>query len=229
MATENHSKPKNRLPQMTHLLRRIRSSSLPVTYRHNRIVLFDEGHGFFHSLHAALRAAERFILIEYYQIRNDRTGAALAAELAEAVRRGVRVLLIYDYIGSVETPSSYFKKMAQQGIELIPFNVPSLRRGLHWFDKRDHRKMAIIDGTLAFLGSFNIGDEYSGLAEGTQRFHDVGISIEGSAVHELVRIFSETWWMEREELLRLSLAVDDENLHSRGRGQGNVVIVSGGP
>jgi len=69
-------------------------SALPVTYRHNRVVLLQEGRGFFHSLHAALRSAERFILIEYYLIRNDRTGAALAAELAEAVRRGVRVLLI---------------------------------------------------------------------------------------------------------------------------------------
>ena len=229
MATENHSKPKNRLLRMMHLPRRVRPSSLPVTYRHNRVVLLQEGRGFFYSLHAALRSAERFILIEYYLIRNDRTGTAFAAELAEAVRRGVRVLLIYDYIGSIETPASYFRKMAQQGIELIPFNVPSLRRGLHWFDKRDHRKMAIIDGTLAFLGSFNIGDEYSGLAEGTHRFHDVGISIEGSAVYELVRIFSEAWRMEREELPRLSLAVDDENSHSRWRGQGNVVIVSGGP
>ena len=48
-------------------------------------------------------------------------------------------------------------------------------------------------------------------------------------MYELVRIFSETWRMEREELPRLSLAVDDENSHSRWRGQGNVVIISGGP
>ena len=106
MATENHSKPKNRLPRMMHLLRRIRPSFLPVTYRHNRVVLLQEGRGIFYSLHAALRSAERFILIEYYLIRNDLTSAALAAELTEAVRRGVRVLLIYDYLGSVETPGS---------------------------------------------------------------------------------------------------------------------------
>jgi len=106
MATEKHSKPKNQLLRMMHLPRRVRPSALPVTYRHNRVVLLQEGRGFFHSLHAALRSAERFILIEYYLIRNDPTGAALAAELAEAVRRGVRVLLIYDYLGSVETPGS---------------------------------------------------------------------------------------------------------------------------
>lgn len=212
------------------LLRRIRPSVLPVTYRHNRVVLLPDGPRFFRSLHAALRSAERFILLEYYLIRDDRTGFAFAAELAEAVRRGVRVFLIYDYIGCVETSSSYFKNLSQSGIELVPFNVPSFRRGLHWFDKRDHRKMAVVDGTLAFLGGFNIGDEYAGREEGRHRFHDVGFSISGSAVHELVRIFSETWLMERGAPPGISLAgSDEEAAPSRLRGQANVEIISGGP
>ena len=148
----------------------------------------------------AIRAAEHFILIEYFLIRDDRTGKALAAELIDAPKRGVRVFLIYDYIGSIETPASFFRNMALQGIEITPFNIPSFKRGLHWFDRRDHRKLTVIDGTTAFLGGFNIGDEYSGLAEKSHRFHDAGVSIEGSAVHELVRIFSETWLMERGEM-----------------------------
>ena len=229
MGRGNHSKQKNRLLRMMRLLRRIRPSTLPVTYRRNRVVLCPDGPGFFRSLHAALRSAEHYILIEYYLIRDDRSGSAFAAELAEAVRRGVRVFLIYDYIGCVETPSSYFRNLAHQGVELLPFNVPSFRRGLHWFDKRDHRKMAVIDGTLAFLGGFNIGDEYAGRAEGMHRFHDVGFSISGSGVAELVRIFSETWLMERGELPRLSFAASDAEAPARRRGQANVVIVSGGP
>src|SRR6185369_9347069 len=145
--------------------------------------------------------------------------------------RGVRVLLIYDYIGCVETPSSYFKNLAQSGIELIPFNTPSFRRGVGWFDKRDHRKMTLIDGSLAFLGGFNIGDEYAGLVAIPQRFRDVGFSISGNAVQGLVRIFCETWQMERGELpdlLRLALS---DSIHPRNskRGQASVIIVSGGP
>ncbi|MBI2355541.1 MAG: cardiolipin synthase B [Deltaproteobacteria bacterium] len=229
MAKENHFGQKKRLPRMMRLLRRMRPSTLPVTFRRNRVVLLPDGSGFFSSLHAALRSAKRFILIEYYLIRDDRTASAFAAELAEAVRRGVRVLLIYDYIGCVDTPSSYFKNLAQQGIELVPFNVPSFRRGLHWFDKRDHRKMVVIDGTLAFLGGFNIGDEYAGVKEGAQRFRDVGFSVSGSVVHELVRIFSEAWLMERGEVPRLSLADSDEAARTRPQGRANVVIVSGGP
>ena len=229
MATEKLFGKKNRLLRMMHLLRRIHPSSLPVTHRQNQLTFFDEGRQFFQSLYEAIRVAERFILIEYYLIRNDSTGTALALELAEAVKRGVRVLLIYDYIGSIETPASYFRNMIQHGIELIPFNVPSFKRGLRWFDRRDHRKMAIIDGRLAFLGGFNVGDEYSGLTESPHRFYDVGLSISGSAVRELVSIFSETWLIERGELPRFPVPTNNEDSQSIQHGQGNVIIVSGGP
>ncbi len=183
----------------------------------------------FSALYAALRSARRFILTEYYMIREDRTGAAFAAELADAVRRGVRVWLIYDYVGSADTPASFFDDIAHQRIEVIPFNVPSLWRGFHWFDRRSHRKMTIIDGTHAFLGGFNIGDEYSGLAEGPLRFHDVGFSIAGSAVSGLVHLFLETWLMERGKALRLPPVEPDTDVTAPESGGGNVAIVSGGP
>jgi cardiolipin synthase A/B len=229
MATEIPTRKRDRLRRMMRLFRRFRPSSLPVTYRHNRVILFPGGRSLFRSLNAALRSARRFILIEFYLIRADRTGTALAAELAEAVRRGVRVWVIYDYVGSIDTPSAFFAGMARQGIELIPFNVPSIRRGFHWFDRRDHRKMAIIDGEIAFLGGFNIGDEYSGLAERSERFRDVGFSVAGSAVGELVRNFSETWQMERGQPPQLPPAAGDAEPHPRRRGQADVVIISGGP
>jgi cardiolipin synthase A/B len=229
MAAKNTMRRKERLLRMIHLLRRFRTATLPTTSRGNRVELFSDGSVFFQSLHSALRAAERFILVEYYLIRDDRTGTALAAELAEAVRRGVRVLLIYDYVGSIETPASFFAAMAKQGIELIPFNVPSFRRGFHWFDRRDHRKMTVIDGRLAFLGGYNIGDEYSGLAAEPRRFHDVGFSISGSAVRELVTFFSATWLMERGEPPRVPPDDGDTGVQTQGAGKADVSIVSGGP
>jgi cardiolipin synthase A/B len=231
MAKKNQIPKKNRFPRMIHLLRRIRTAPLPETYRHNRIEFFHEGPAMFHSLHTALRSAKRFILVEYYIIRADRTGTAFAAELADAVRRGVRVWLIYDYVGSVDTPASFFDGMAEQGIAILPFNVPSLWRGFHWFDRRSHRKMTVIDGTQAFLGGFNIGDEYSGLADGPRRFHDVGFSIIGGAVSGLVNLFTETWLTERGEMLRLP-PVEPEpgaDVTIREHAGGNVAIVSGGP
>jgi len=217
-----------RLTRILRLLERVRRSGLPVIYRRNRVVLLSNGKRFFRALCSAIRSAERFILLEYYLIRNDRTGSAVASELAEAVRRGVRVLLIYDYIGCVDTPSSYFRELANKGVVLVPFNVPSFRRGIGWFDRRDHRKMAIFDGRLAFLGGFNIGDEYAGIAEGTRSFRDVGFCVRGSAVRELIDIFGEAWQMERGELPQLPLDVAGREAGGE-RGEANVAIISGGP
>ncbi len=227
MATGNRFRQKGRLLRIMRLLRRLHPDQ-PPTYRGNRVLLFPGGRSFFRSLHAACRSAERFILAEYYMIRADGTGAAFAAELAAAVRRGVQVRMIYDYVGSIDTPASFFRDMAAQGIELVPFNVPSFKRGVHWFDRRDHRKMAIIDGNLAYLGGFNIGDEYAGVGEGARRFRDMGFSVAGSAVAELVLSFSETWQMEKGEAPRLH-HVGGTDTDPRRKGGADVVIVRGGP
>ena len=229
MSKAIHLRQKNRLRRMMALLRRFRPSEQPVTYRHNRVLLFPGGHRLFRALHAALRSAEHYILAEFYTIHDDGTGADFAAALVEAARRGVRVFLIYDYIGSLETPSSFFEGLARQGIELVSFNAFSFKRGLHWFDRRDHRKMVVVDGALAFLGGFNIGNEYSGSAERSQRFRDVGLSVSGGAVDELVRNFSETWRMERGQPPTLPPADGYGEPPLKRRGQADVVIVSGGP
>ena len=213
---------------MLRLLARLRPHSMPVTYRHNRVVLFTNGSCFFQELFEALRSAECSILLEYYIIRNDHTGSALAAELIAAVKRGVRVLLVYDYIGCIDTPSAYFKKLAQQGIELIPFNVPSFRRGIHWFDRRNHRKMTIIDSKLAFLGGFNIADEYAGVGVHRNRFRDLGFCVSGSVVQELIGSFGDIWQMERDERPDLQ-PVCDKITGKKYFGHANVAIVSGGP
>ncbi|MHB8770807.1 MAG: phospholipase D-like domain-containing protein [Syntrophales bacterium] len=220
---------RGRFLRMIRLLRRFRTAELPPTYRRNRVELFSEGAAMFRALHAALRSAERFILAEYYLIHNDRTGAAFADELAAAVRRGVRVWLIYDYVGCIDTPASFFDRLAWQGVAVIPFNVPSFQRGLHWFDRRSHRKMTIIDGTRAFLGGFNIGDEYAGLAKGPRRFHDLGFSIAGTAVGELVRIFAKAWLMEQGETLPRPPVKSPAEREAPADARANVTIVSGGP
>ncbi|MHB8056556.1 MAG: phospholipase D-like domain-containing protein [Desulfuromonadaceae bacterium] len=223
-----HSKHKKRLSRIVSLLGRLRPFALPVTHRHNGVALFQEGPQFFKALFDAIRSAEQTILLEYYIIHDDRSGAELALELTAAVRRGVKVKLIYDYIGCLDTPSSYFKGLSRQGIKLLPFNVPSFKRGLYWFDKRDHRKMTIVDGTLAFLGGFNIGDEYAGYVPGKQNFRDVGFSIRGDAVGELEAIFHETWDSERGNW---SPGWGDELPQRPVSKHGNaaVNIISGGP
>ncbi len=210
------------------MLRRLRPTELPVTHRHNKVELLPEGGSFFEALFVSIREAKQVILLEYYIIHSDRIGNQLAEELAAAVHRGVSVKLIYDYIGCLETPSAYFKQLARQGITLHPFNVPSFKRGIYWFDKRDHRKMTIIDGEIAFLGGFNIGDEYSGSGDGKLRFRDLGFIIRGEAITELEAIFNDTWSLELDNTLSRTPLFSARN-SLQAFGDASVNIVSGGP
>lgn len=224
----NHFKNKKRFSRIIRLLRRLRPLELPVTHRHNSVELFQGGRQFFEALFSAIRSANHTILLEYYLIHDDRIGAGLVQDLAAAVQRGVSVRLVYDYIGCLDTPAAYFRNLSEQGIKLLPFNVPSIKRGVYWFDKRDHRKMTIVDGTLAFLGGFNIGDEYAGCVDQKLSFRDLGFSIRGEAVAELVATFNETWHGERDETVQRA-AVEWPRHHSRKYGDAAVNIISGGP
>jgi cardiolipin synthase len=224
----NQFRHKRRFSRFIRLLRRLRPLGLPVTHRHNNLELFEGGRQFFEALFAAIRSAERTILLEYYLIHDDNIGAGLANELTSAVQRGVTVKLIYDYIGCIDTPASYFKNLSKQGVSLLPFNVPSIKRTVYWFDQRDHRKMTIVDGTLAFLGGFNIGDEYAGSLGGKQSFRDLGFSVRGEAVGELETIFHETWNGEQDDSAAKVEAVRPRH-PGRKVGDAAVNIISGGP
>ncbi len=186
-----------RIGRVLRRLSRWSGGNLPRSFPAGPMVFLPDGPLFFATLFDALAAAQSTVCLEYYIIHADQTGFRLAALLGEACQRGVRVYLLYDYIGCIDTPESYFRKLRQQGVVCVAFNPPSFRRGIRWFDRRDHRKLAIIDGGLAFLGGRNIGDEY---AVGTDRhplYHDVGFSLTGPAVARLRELFFEVWTMEQ--------------------------------
>ena len=224
----NHFSHKKRLPRFIRLLKRLRPMELPVTHRHNRVELFHGGRQFFEALFEAIRRAEHTIQLEYYLIHNDHIGSEFARELSSAVQRGVTIKLIYDYFGCLDTPASYFRNLAKQGVKLHAFNVPSFKRAFYGFDKRDHRKMAIVDGKLAFLGGFNIGDEYAGCVSDKLRFRDLGFSIRGEAISELEAIFHDTWNGDGHGT---AIRVETERPRRNGRNSGDaaVNIISGGP
>lgn len=190
----------------------------------NRAVLLPDGGDFFTALIEGINRAERLLLLEFYIIRHDEAGISFAEALAAAVRRGVRVLLLYDYIGSFDTPSDFFRRLRQAGVLCHPFNPPAFRRGLGWLDRRDHRKMAVIDGTRALVGGVNIGNEYSGHGAGG-KWRDAGVIIEGPAVMDLCRLFRETWEHDAPPLPGGILSQEDPP----PAGDARISIISGTP
>jgi cardiolipin synthase len=147
----------------------------------------------------------------------------LATALKKACRRGVGIVLIYDALGSFETPDAYWNDLREHGVECLPFNPPSLTR-LRLLDIRDHRKLVVIDGQTAFVGGLNVGDEYSGFGENYTRWRDVGMRLDGPAAQELQRVFEGTW-----KRLDGSFRNFPQQSEGEPQGEADVVIVNGRP
>ncbi|CAH2031125.1 phospholipase D-like domain-containing protein [Trichlorobacter ammonificans] len=211
------------------LLRRWGRVALSRTVPVEQVRLHATGADFFAAYFAALASARTYICLEYYIIRADRTGNRLAEELTAARRRGVQVFLIYDYIGCLDTPESFFRGLRHHGVHCLPFNRPSFRRGIRWFDRRDHRKLTIIDDSLAFLGGLNVADEYAGIAQEHRRFRDVGFSLSGPAVVHLTDLFQDIWRLETGQPPRLPHPVHHAPPQLCLSEERRISLVSGGP
>jgi cardiolipin synthase len=190
------------------------------------VELFDQGGSFFPALLKACRDACEQIYLEFYIIKDDSIGRSFAEELMNAAARGVEVFLIYDYIGCFDTPGSYFKRLERGGIKCLPFNPPPFRRGIAWFDKRDHRKMCVIDGKTAFVGGINIGNEYAGFGESLEHWRDLGVRIDGPAASELLKLFRSNW-EEEKGTVPFDWAIESPSITDEGDAE--VLIVNGGP
>jgi cardiolipin synthase A/B len=212
-----------RTPRFLQVFRRNTRTSFS---RGNRVELFDQGGRFFPAVLQACREAQNHIHLEFYIIRDDCMGCTFAEALLNAVERGVEVYLIYDYMGCFDTPGSYFKRLEKGGVKCLPFNPPSFRRGIAWFDKRDHRKMAIIDGKSAFVGGINIGNEYAGFGDSLKQWRDAGMRIDGPAVNELQQLFRGSW---ADEGGIVPPGWAGEYPPVADKGDAEVLIVNGGP
>ncbi|HEX9024393.1 MAG TPA: phospholipase D-like domain-containing protein, partial [Geobacteraceae bacterium] len=207
-------------------LGRFRRSTKAAATQGNGVDLYPNGGEFFPAFFAALRSAQRTICLEFYIVRDDPVGREMSDLLIAAAERGVSVSLLYDYIGSFETPSAFFRRLEQGGVDCRAFNAPPFRRGLAWFDKRDHRKMAVIDGIVAFAGGLNIGAEYAGYGESREQWRDVGIRVRGPAAVKLQKLFCENW---EGETGRWPDGCYTDTIHAPRAGDAEVHIVSGGP
>jgi len=159
----------------------------------NRVHLLYDGPEIYASALEALATAQRWIHFDNYIIRNDRTGQKFAEVLIERARAGVRVRVLTDWLGSAGTPRDYWERLRRAGIEVRHF------RPLRFIDLaanvvRNHRKLIVIDGRLAYVGGFCIADEWAGdPARRRQPWRETGVEIEGPAAAALDAAFAHIW------------------------------------
>lgn len=170
----------------------------------NRVLLLQDGPATYRAMFAAIEAAQDHINLETYILDDDEVGQRFAQLLIAKQRAGIQVNLLYDSVGTLNTPQAFFQSLADSGIALKAFNpVNPLQAGRRWtLNQRDHRKLLIVDGRTAFLGGINISSVYAGgsFRQGAQRhptttpaWRDTDLQLQGPAVAELQKLFMVAW------------------------------------
>lgn len=219
----------------------------------NKVTLLQDGPATFKHMYAAIRVAKNRIYVESYIFEAGEIGNHIAEELIERRRHGVRVYVIYDGVGSMSTPAAFFKAMTDAGIEVLEFNpVNPLEAGKGWdVNQRDHRKLLVIDGKVAFVGGINISSVYSSspgsggsFASGSSQdrqdrkddkdhkdrsvsempWRDTHVEIEGPVAAEFEKHFAEMWRQQSGEDLP-----DVRHVAVKARGTDVVRAIASGP
>ena len=191
--------------------------------RGNHCDLLIDGERTFNALFDAIEQAEHYILLEYYIVRDDDLGNALAERLIEKVRSGVAVYFLYDEIGSIKLGRSYIERLRASGIDMRSFNSTKGRRNRLQLNFRNHRKVAVIDGHTGFCGGQNIGDEYRDRHPVLTPWRDTSIRVEGAAALALQLTFIEDWYWACEQVPDLHWQIPP------ARGGIEALVVASGP
>ena len=169
----------------------------------NKVALLQDGPATFAAMFEAIRSARDHIHMETYIIEDDEVGRKFAAALVAKQAQGVEVTLVYDSVGSLETPKAFFKALTDNGVKVVEYNpINPLTAKAGWdVNQRDHRKLLIVDGRSAFLGGINISSVYSrGSSRGGSSrrgsvagWRDTHLMIEGPVVAEFQKLYLATW------------------------------------
>lgn len=166
----------------------------------NAITLFENNGETFRALENAILEAKHHVHLEYYIFKTDEIGQRFKMLLIQKQREGVCCRLLIDHVGSFGVKKPFIQDLRLAGVQCAFFMPLKITRP--WgFQLRNHRKLAIIDGNIGFIGSQNIGNEYTKRKSRQVSWRDAVIKIEGPAVHHLQTIFLEDWLLTTTEKL----------------------------
>lgn len=165
----------------------------PAVSENNSVKYFVDGREKFDELIADIKKAEHHIHLCYYIFRGDKLGTAVVEALEERAAAGVEVKVLYDAVGGRTLKKSLFQKLESYGGETqaaFSSRIHLLNIRLNY---RNHRKIAVIDGNVGYVGGFNVGDDYVGEYENMGYWRDTHLRIRGNAVHQLQERFIIDW------------------------------------
>lgn len=191
----------------------------------NETEIYSEGISTFKAILKALEGAKHHIHLEFYIVHADAIGMEIQEILIRKAKEGVEVRLAYDGLGSLKLKASYIRELQAAGVKVgcfFPLRAAFFARSLNY---RNHRKIAVVDGLVGFLGGINIGDEYLGRNPRFGYWRDTHMRLVGDSVHFLQQTFLGDWEFVTGEKL-----VDPVYFPEHGcLGQERIQIIPSGP
>lgn len=180
----------------------------------NRLTLLHNGSNAFTALISTLQRATRSIHMEYYIFRDDRIGCAIAEILIRKARSGVEVRVIYDAIGSWPLGGGLIGRLRKAGVEVHAYAPLQFPWFTPWAARRNHRKIVVVDGCIAFLGGINIAKYYID-GNNLGRWRDEHLRLEGDVVADLQQLFAADWMSCHGKPFRTAHYISAHKIHNR--------------
>src|SRR5690625_1950339 len=193
--------------------------------QNNKVDIFTDGAEKFSSLIRDLEQAQDHIHLLYYIVRHDHLGTKIANTLIKKAQEGVEVRFLYDDMGSRSLSRSYIRRLERANIQVgafFPSKIPKVNFKINY---RNHRKLAIIDGEIGYIGGFNIGDEYLGKSDKFGYWRDTHLRVSGDAVQMMQTRFILDW----NQASRHHIGYDERYFVGGDFGDAGMQIVSSGP
>ncbi len=169
-----------------------RLAHLPFTYG-NHVELLVDGEAAFDAIFEAIENAEHYVLVQFFIVRDDDLGRRLQQLLMEKAQAGVAVYFLFDQMGSRKLPARVLNEYREAGVRIEAFRSSRFFANPFQINFRNHRKIVVIDGDLAFVGGLNVGVEYLGQSSKHGDWRDTHVSVEGPSADALQLIFAEDW------------------------------------
>lgn len=171
----------------------LNDNPLSEIYRDSTSRVFSCGEDMYENMLADISKAEKYIFLEYFIIADGTMWQSIHSLLREKVSQGVEVRVLYDDVGCMRTlPENYCDRLNSEGIRCARF-APVTPRVTAAHNNRDHRKILIVDGRVAYTGGINIADEYINKKVRFGHWKDGGIRVEGKAVTGFLKLFLSLW------------------------------------
>lgn len=192
----------------------------------NEVELYFDGKEKFKAFLESIYNATEYIYMEYYIMKSDKIGKRVLQALTEKAKEGVEVKVLYDGMGGRKLKKKDLEALKRSGGQVAVFFPPFVPFFTLRLNYRNHRKLCIIDGKEAYVGGFNIGDEYLGLSKKFGYWRDTHIKIKGSAVEALQWQFCKDWrFAAPKTIAQCRLGLPEQS----DKGKVGIQIVSSGP